>query len=293
MTSVERSARVALATCEGFEDLTEDDRLLLPPLHDLGIRAEPIRWDAAVDWTIYDAVLIRSTWDYYKRPAEFAAWLDGRARNGPALWNPAGVLRWNMDKHYLIQLEAAGLPTVATEWVPRGTEITLPDLLADRGWDRAVVKPAISAGAWRTFTVDRASAASCRDAFASLVAAGDVMVQPFLEQIQGEGEWSLVFFDGVLEYSLLKRPGADDYRVQERHGGTTIIAEPPDALVRQAEAVLAQAPGSGDLLYARVDGVRNGDRLILIELEVLEPVLFFGLVPGAAGRLAASLARRL
>jgi len=286
------TATVGLVTCAQFPDLTPDDRLLAKSLRDRGIDARPVQWDSEGGWDAFDALAIRSTWDYFERPDEFAAWLDERAATGPPLWNPPAVLRWNMQKGYLRDLAAAGIPTVETHWVERGSDAELAQVLAERGWDHAVVKPAISGGAWKTAPVRRADLAEHDAMLRDLIAGHDVMVQPFLTQIVDEGEWSVIFFGGTYSSTLLKRPASGDYRVQERHGGTTeAIAEPPAGLVEQAAAVLPHAPG--DLLYARVDGVRDGDEFVLIELEVLEPYLFFGITPGSADRYAEALAARI
>lgn len=286
------SHTVGLVTCSYFPDLTDDDRLLIEPLRRRGIEAGPILWDAEDGWDRFDALVIRSPWDYFERPDEFAAWIDRRDSQGPPMWNPPAVLRWNMQKGYLRELSAAGIPVVETHWVDRGSGADLEAVLRERDWPHVVVKPAISGGAWKTEPV-RIEDLALHDAmWRDLVAGHDVMVQPFLKQIHDEGEWSVIFYDGKHASTLLKQPAPGDYRVQERHGGTTtFVADPPDGLVEQARAVLEHAPG--DLLYARVDGIRDSGRFVLIELEVLEPYLFFGASPGSAERYADALASLL
>lgn len=283
------TARIGIVTSEGWERLNDDELLAEGPLRARGIETEPVRWDREAGWDSYDALIVRSTWDYFDRPDEFAAWIDERERTGPPTWNPPSVLRWNMRKDYLRELAAAGVPVVETEWLPRGSE-AIEDVMERRGWDRAVVKPTVSGGAMRTHLIRRGEPLP-PDADAR--AAGyDLMVQPFVAQVVDEGEWSFIFFGGSFSGAILKRAASGDYRVQERHGGTTThVPDPPATLIDQAAAAMSHAPG--DLLYARVDGVRDGDRLVLIELEVLEPVLFFGVVPGSAERFADALAARV
>lgn len=285
------TATLGMVTCEDFPDLSPDDQLLIEPLRRRGIEARPVRWDAGGDWDRFDALVIRSTWDYFERPVEFAEWLDEREKSGPRLWNAPQVLRWNMRKDYLRELEAAGVPTVETDWVARGSSVSLEDVLDQHGWRDAVVKPTVSGGAWNTWPVRDGKPDAEPGAWDRLVAEHDVMVQPFLPQIENEGEWSVMFFNGRYNATVLKRPAPGDYRVQERHGGTTEALDPPPGFIEQAARAAEQAPG--DLLYVRVDGVRDGDRLVLIELEALEPYLFFEATPGSEERFADALAERL
>jgi len=223
---------VGLVTCAEFPDLTPDDRLLIEPLRSHGLQARPISWDAPTEWDSFDALVIRSTWDYFERPDEFAAWIDERAAAGPPLFNPPEVLRWNMHKHYLRELRAAGVDTVETHWIERGSDADLAGVLHERRWEHAVVKPAVSAGAWKTSPIRRDDLAPHDAMLRDLIAGCDVMVQPFLNQIVDEGEWSVIFYGGEHASTLLKRPAGGDYRVQERHGGTTTyFADPPPGLV--------------------------------------------------------------
>jgi glutathione synthase/RimK-type ligase-like ATP-grasp enzyme len=277
-------------TCARLADLVPDDRLLIEPLRTAGIEAIPLRWDATdVDWAELDGAVIRSTWDYQARPVRFQRWIESCDSAGVRLWNPPHVLLWNMHKRYLRELEKRGVPIVPTVWLNRGAEADLGGLMDERGWRRVVVKPAVSAGARRTSVVGRAEVGRAEPEFRSLLARRDLLVQPFLDAISGEGEWSFVFFGRVYSHAVLKRPASGDFRVQERFGGSAAPAEPPARLVEQASRVLAEI--EGDLLYARVDGVREGDRFLLFELEVLEPSLFLDLV--TARRLAGEIARRV
>jgi hypothetical protein len=285
-------ATVALVTCSRLADLTPDDRLLLEPLRQAGIEARALTWDAPrADWAALDGAVIRSTWDYHARADRFRRWIERCESGDVKLWNPPPVLRWNLHKRYLRDLEERGVALVPTSWLDRGANADLAALLDERGWERAVVKPAISAGARHTSVVSRAEVARAEPAFRALLARRDLLVQPFLEQIAAEGEWSFIFFGRAFSHAVLKRPAAGDFRVQERFGGSVAPARPPAGLVDQA----AETPAAteGDLLYARVDAVRDRDRLLLVELEVLEPSLFLEQDPGAARRLAAEIAKRV
>lgn len=228
-----RSRRIALATHRVAPEATDDDcRLIASLSRRCAARIEAVPWDSVnIDWEGYDAVVIRSTWDYHLDPARFAAWAEGLEVMGVAVWNPAAVVRWNADKRYLRDLERAGVPVVPTEWIRRGSDVDLASVLRRRGWLRAVVKPSVAATAYRTWTVDTADPESTRHE-AALAAALDRL-----------------------------------------------------------------APGS--LLYARVDGaVSDGSHappgtFLLMEAELIEPVLFLGSAEHAADRLATAVARRL
>ncbi|MDP3542349.1 MAG: hypothetical protein Q8T11_07780 [Elusimicrobiota bacterium] len=285
------ASRVALVTCGSIPELNDDDHPLLAELWCLGIEAEPAVWDdPAVDWGSYDAAVIRSAWDYHLTPAAFPAWLARLEALGLPIWNPAPVVRANLDKSYLKELEAAGVKIAPTEWVKRGAAANLDEILAARGWDDAVVKPAVSAGAFRTSRVRRGR----EDGQAALddaLAHADAMIQPFLPEIETEGEWSFVFLGGEFSHAVLKSPRAGDFRVQQEHGGRTERREPPPGLLIQArDAAIA---GPRPWLYARVDGVRRGGELLVVELELIEPFLFLSYAPGAAKSFAAAIKARL
>jgi glutathione synthase/RimK-type ligase-like ATP-grasp enzyme len=283
--------RVALVTCGSIRELNDDDRPLLTELWGLGVEAEPAVWDdPSADWKRYDAAVIRSAWDYHLTPAAFTAWLARLEALGVAVWNPPPVIRANADKSYLKELAAAGVLVVPTAWVERGGRTDLDAILAARGWDDAVVKPSVSAGAFRTSRVRRGRPDG-QAALDHVLAHSAAMVQPYLPEISDEGEWSFIFIGGEYSHAVLKTPRAGDFRVQEEHGGRTVLREPPPGLLIQArDAAIA---GPRPWLYARVDGVRRGGDLLVVELELIEPFLFLSYAPGAARKLAEAIKARL
>jgi glutathione synthase/RimK-type ligase-like ATP-grasp enzyme len=284
--------RVALATSSSIPNLTSDDRLLVPALEARGISAVPAVWDDdTVRWPAFDAVVIRSTWDYHLKPQQFLAWIDRLESHGVRLINAAPVLRWNADKIYLRELAAAGVLVVPTRWVEPDDTTPLLDILRETGWSRAVVKPSVAATAYRTWSTDMATADSDEAYFREVVADGRVLVQPFMEAIATEGEWSLIFFSGEYAHSVLKTPRAGDFRVQSDFGGQVMMRDADTTLVEQASAVLDAAPfRRSELAYARVDGCRVDGRLVLMELELLEPALFLT-VDAAIDRLCTGISR--
>lgn len=291
----ERPRRVALVTYDARPEVTDDDRLLADALVARGVSVDAVPWsDGGARWSAFDAVVVRSCWDYFHRASEFHAWLDRLEAEGVRVHNDVGVLRWNADKSYLRDLEAAGIPVIPTRWLDTGSPATLRELRRETGWEELVVKPTVSGGAHRTWR-SAPDAATVHDAqLAEMIGAGAVMVQPLVREIEREGEWSLVFFGGAYSHSVLKRPRSGDFRVQREHGGSLEPAEPAAAVIAAAERAISAIPfGSDAPLYARVDGCVVDGRLLLMELEVLEPELFLRCGPGSADRLADTLLARM
>lgn len=282
---------VALVTYAALPQLARDDQLAIPHLAARGLHAEPVAWDAPADWRRYRAVVLRSCWDYHLRPAEFAAWVDRLAQLGVPLWNPPAIVRWNIEKGYLRDLAARGVAVPPTAWLDRGATPDLAALLRERGWSRAVVKPTISATAHNTWLTSPATAGADQPRLAAQLAGSAAMVQEFVAEVVEQGEWSLMFFGGRFSHAVLKQARPGDFRVQDDFGGTAVLAQPSPALIAQAQQLLGcvEAP----LLYARVDAVERGGRLLLIELELIEPSLFLAEAPEAPARLAQAIAEYL
>lgn len=282
---------IAFVTSTAHPDLTPDDRLAVAQLERRHARVAAAIWnDPSIDWAAFDAIIIRSTWDYHHRAAEFRAWIDALEAAGAPMWNPPAVLRWNMEKTYLRDLERAGVPIVPTEWLEQGTNPDLGGLLAKRGWMDAVVKPVISAAATRTWRVSHATVLDVGVQFAESLDAGDVMVQPFMPEIQTRGEWSLMFIDGDFSHAVRKMPTEGDFRVQTGFGGRSITDQPDGEVIHAAQRVLDVAPSPW--LYARVDGIETDAGFVLLELEMLEPALFFSHTTSGAARFAEAVVGR-
>jgi glutathione synthase/RimK-type ligase-like ATP-grasp enzyme len=283
--------RIALATASKYPNLTDDDRLLLAPLAERGIEAHPAIWnDPSHDWSSNAAVVIRSCWDYHLQPESFLSWIaDLEAKNIP-IFNPAPVIRSNTDKSYLRDLEAKGIVIVPTFWAEGGDVIALEDKLHELSWPKAVVKPRISATAYRTHLVTANAAATAQTLFDDLRRGPGVMLQKFMGGIASEGEWSLIFFAGIFSHAVIKKPRQGDFRVQNDFGGSAQLGDPPPNVLSSAiRAVEAVAP----TLYARVDGVVDEGRFCLMELELIEPALFLADHPQASNCLADAITKAL
>lgn len=288
---------IAFVTCTPFGPIrpdgwTADDALAASALESEGIPVRAVRWDDAdADWLGFALIVIRSPWDYFRRLPEFLGWLDRLEALGAPVHNPIPVLRDNLDKAYLMRLLEQGVAVTPTALIPRGLAPSLTALLAQRGWEEAVVKPAVSAAAFETWRVSRSSVERAQSRFAALVADRDVLVQPYLCEIAEEGEWSLVFFHGEFSHALRKFPASGDFRVQQYHGGSLSQANAPPDLIATARELLTHVPGP--LLYARVDGVMTGAGFLLMELELIEPELFLRTDPAAPARFARAIQRTM
>ncbi|MBK6485306.1 MAG: hypothetical protein IPF98_00235 [Gemmatimonadetes bacterium] len=279
---------IAFVTYRALPQLSEDDRLAVSELRQHGVTVESTVWDSPlVDWARYDAIVIRSTWDYTERADTFEQWLAHIEHLGIPLWNPPALVRWNMDKRYLLDLAARGVATVSTMIIAQGSGVSLADVVAQTGWDELVYKPSISASGAHTARASAAQLVSHHARFDQLVTERDMLVQPFLPEIVAEGEWSLLFLGGQYSHAVKKRSRAGEFRVQADFGGSVEADVPRGAIVAQAEAIVAHLPQPW--LYARVDACESAGALVLMELELIEPDLFLGQHPSAPRRFASAL----
>jgi glutathione synthase/RimK-type ligase-like ATP-grasp enzyme len=283
--------RIAIATCADYADLKVDDELLRRELAARGAESAAVVWDRAEsDLDGFDACIVRSTWDYHEKHEEFLAWAR-RAEAAMPLWNEAETITWNSNKTYLRQLAERGVPIVPTAWLRRGSRPSLDRVLAERGWEEAVVKPAVDLGARNLVRVCSGEDEG-QEALERVLARHDAMVQPFLPSIEEQGELSLVYLDGRFSHAVRKRPAPGDFRVQSIWGGTFEPAKPEPEHTEIAERALSQVQPTP--LYARVDLVEGPDcHPCLIELELIEPNLYLSTHPGAAGALAEAVVARL
>lgn len=273
-------------------NILADDRLLADALTARGLSSVRVDWaDERIEWSTFRAVVFRTTWDYYDRQGEFAAWLD-RVGRDTRLVNDAATVRWNLDKHYLADLEACGVPVVPTRFLERGTTADLAAILAAEDWREGVVKPAVSGGARHTHRFAATGAASLEETINRLLADEAFLVQPFEPDILTHGEDTLVIVGGHFTHALTKRAKPGDFRVQDDHGGTVHPCTPTVAQVALAEAAMAacERPPA----YGRVDLVRRADGAwAVMELELIEPELWLRRHPPAAAALADAIIARL
>ena len=282
----------AFLTTHDLTDFVTYDHDAVAPLESRGWRVTFVPWRAEADWDAYDLVVIRSPWDYQDDPDAFLSVLESVDCSAARLENPLGVVRWNLRKTYLRDLEASGVRIVPAAWETGPTPERLATL--SRQWDAAeiVVKPVVGAnadGVYRLHPDDEEGQRAC----ASVFAGRDVLVQPFVPSVVEEGEFSVFAFGGETSHAILKTPAAGDFRVQEEHGGRIRGVAPEPPLLALADAALAAVPTDSPLLYARADAVRMPDGgFAVMELELIEPSLYFPYGTGSAARFAAAVDAR-
>ena len=277
--------RVALATCQKIPEPDLDESLVVAALGRAGLVVQVLAWDdGAAPFAEQDLVIVRSTWNYFERVDEFVAWV---AKTGAAtrVLNPPRVVAWNAKKTYLAELEQRGVAIVPTEFVRRGDARRVVDVLREREWDVIVIKPVVSAGSFRTERFSRASVDAAQAFLDGLVSDRDAMVQRWMPSVDTYGERSLVWIDGAVTHAIRKTPRfAGGF---EHVSGEIAIADDERAFAERA-----LSPFAAELLYARVDMVRDVEgTLRIMELELIEPSLFFQQSERALERFVAAVAR--
>lgn len=278
-----RLPRIQLATCRHLPDLTASDAVLSRALEARGAAVSAAPWDLM---TIDARALVcpRSTWDYYLHWPEFRDWIEHAGREAGAVWNPPQTLLWNADKIYLRELESSGVALPRTRWFEPGERPDGAAVAEVCGDGKGVLKPRISGTAYATFVVDGGTRLA-EPQWRPLERWGSLL-QAFVPEISG-GEVSLIFVSGGFSHAVLKRPAAGEFRVQNDHGGTIEPFAPQPSLLAFAERAIAAA--GRPWLYVRVDVVEAANGPVLMELEMLEPDLFFTHAPAGAEQLADAL----
>lgn len=273
---------------DDLEGYVSDDELAIGPLNALGWEVSSVSWrDNNVDWDKFNAVVIRTTWDYHLAPDKFVDALQKIDASTARLENALSTVKWNLNKTYLRDLENKGVTIVPTIW--RSGIFTIDDL---ERWkrelksDEIILKPTISATARDTFRIkdiDRN--------IMEIFAERSFMIQPFMSSITEEGEFSLFYFNGEYSHAILKRPKNKDFRVQEEHGGIISAVTPEADMLKMAEMINGKIDPLP--LYSRIDLVRHDGGFALMELELIEPALYFRTDPNAAEFFARQLDKRM
>lgn len=285
-------ARLALLTLEERHPYVIDDALAIFELERRGHAVDEVPWRRAADWGAFDGVIIRTTWDYHRAVDEFLVALDAIARTGTRVANPLQLVRWNARKTYLKDLAARGVRIVPTVWgegLDAAAVRALPEKL---DCAECVLKPVVSANAEDTFRLKAELPLEDAVEISGRYAKRAWMAQPFVRSIVTEGERSLFYFSGLYSHAASKVPRAGDFRVQEEHGGAVAGFEPSADLRDAGEAVLRALEVVP--LQARVDLVRLDEGgWALMELELIEPSLYFRTHPGAPAHFADAVERWL
>jgi glutathione synthase/RimK-type ligase-like ATP-grasp enzyme len=284
--------RLALITWSGLPDHAESEQLMLPYLAASGVETEIIDWrSTGCDFSKFDLIVLRSCWDYHLRTAEFIDWLERIAKATPVL-NAVETVLWNHNKFYLREVETLGIEIVPTIFVNGSGPIASSQWHEIRSWKKSVVKPAVSASAHKTWLFDSVAVPD-EDELKSKMEGEAFLIQQFIPDIETHGEISFIYIDGAYSHAVLKRPAPGDFRVQQEHGGSMELFHPSAALLDQANRIAAAVPQVRESLYCRIDAVARDGKLVLMELELIEPELFLGLAEGAAQRFAKAIVNRV
>ena len=268
-----------------IQNVLDEDNYVKHALENLSLNVGRLAWDDKYfDWSTTKYVLFRTTWDYFDRFDEFSKWLD-KVSKQTKLLNSEKIIRWNIDKHYLLDLKQKGTHIIPTIYIEKNSQITLQYLHQKNNWNETILKPCISGGARHTYKLNLESLNDHENIFQELISNEAMMLQPFQNSIVEKGEISLVIINGKFTHAVLKKAKKGDFRVQDDFGGTVYNYTPTSKEIIFAEkAVKAciEIP-----IYARVDiTTDNDEKLAIVELELIEPELWFRNYPKAANYLA-------
>ncbi len=272
--------KIGIVTCADWPQLLTTDQELIPLLAAKNILAEPVVWnDKTVIWEDYDCLLMRSMWDYYLHAADFEAWLNDLTSKKVKTLNSLAIIQANQHKFYLQKLAEQGVAIIPTIFLPKqitanGKFIDL-SVIESTDWEKAVIKPAISAGSHRTTLFDKNNWRTIELEYNAIAKESDLLLQEFLPEIQTTGEISLIFFNRKFSHAVVKTPKEGDFRIQSQFGGHYQPYTPSETLLKTAEKIIACF--EGELLYARIDGVVQNNQFLLMEVEQIEPDLYFHL----------------
>lgn len=269
-----------------------EDRLVYHALEQLGLKTLRLAWDDMFfDWRSTKSVLFRTTWDYFDRFDEFSQWLN-RISKQTLLINSEAIIRWNIDKHYLLDLQKKNIHIAESHFIEKDADVTLSQLHDILNWKQTVLKPCISGGARHTYKLSSVTLSAHEAIFKDLIANKAMLLQPFQHHIVSKGEISLMVFNGKFTHAILKKAKAGDFRVQDDFGGSVQNYNPPDTEIAFAEACVQACPELP--IYARVDVFEDNDgKIALAELELIEPELWFRHKPEVAMTLAKGVLQRL
>ncbi len=254
------------------------DNLIINPLNNTGWDCDQVPWDSkkVIDWDQYDSVIIRSTWNYQKDVKNFMLLLKEIDVSKASLQNPIDIVEWNLNKQYLKDLEDKNIKIVPSKWFKKFNAEEIIQSFSRFNSKKIIIKPCISANADFTYALEPINALKKLDDIKNNFVNKDFIIQPFIESIKSEGEYSLIFFGNILSHVLLKTPKIGDFRVQEEHGGNLkSIIKPEIELIQFGNNVIKNLPKL--CLYSRVDVVRSKEEFLLMEVELIEPSLYFNM----------------
>jgi glutathione synthase/RimK-type ligase-like ATP-grasp enzyme len=279
--------KIAILTCEKLPDLNKNDQLLIPELAKHNILATSQIWsDYATDWTQFDYLIFRNTWDYFERETEFNNWLLHIQNLGVKTLNPIEVIQQNKHKFYLKNIQNSGNTIIPTVFIDKTNDLNLKDLIPN-DWKKAVIKPAFSGASYQTEVFDCDDFEAINKIYKPISQEKELLLQKFMPEIQTLGETSFIFFNKKFSHSINKKPVDGDFRVQSQFGGIYTAFQPEKQLIDEAQKIVNTF--ETNLLYARIDGIVIDNQLHLMEIECIEPDLYFEHTAGGIERFVTAL----
>lgn len=281
--------KIALLTCEKLPDLTPEDQKLIPALAKQNIEAKAVIWsDKTINWNDFDYLIFRNTWDYFEKENEFNLWLDQIEKLEIKTLNAIEIIKQNKHKFYLREMEKQGIRILPTVFIDKTNNLNLAELTPAH-WKKAVIKPAFSAGSYLTEVFEVSKIQEISKKYKSIAAEKELLLQEFMPEIQTLGETSFIFFNKKFSHAVNKKPVAGDFRVQSQFGGEYNLIQPSQELIEKAQKITEIFPDN--LLYARVDGIIIDNDLFLMEIECIEPDLYFNLSEKSLDRFVTEIVK--
>lgn len=270
----------------------DEDKILSSILTELKMQHEIVPWsDKQVDWSKYETLLIKSTWDYFDYYHEFLNWINHVKNLNINVLNNLDTILWNSTKGYLAEIKEKGFPVISGFTLKKGTKISFDEIHKSLGSGDWVLKPMVSGGAKNTMKIPSSQWDMFEGKIQQLTQDEDFLIQPYVKEVAEVGEYSLLFFNGEFSHAVLKTPASGDFRVQHYFGGAIKSISPSSKMRNAAKTLVDQF--ASDSLYARVDGVEINGEFYLMELELIEPYLFLDSNPAAILNYKNALIQRL
>ena len=269
---------VAIITYKDAPNLSPSDAVLVKIFERKSIRSTPVLWDSDNDWSPFDCLIIRSCWDYHTRVAEFREWCLMLKKQQIKVWNPIDIVLWNHEKTYLKDLETKGANIIPTEWYEKGSSCNVQEIIERKAAEKIIIKPTIGASAHGVLLADRNNAQELQPEVNATLENSGIMIQPFIKEVQTQGELSLMFAGREYTHAIVKFPKPGHH--VGIYDETVRLIEPDVSIIKEAKRIVEMV--ESQILYARVDGFIVNGEFLLNELELIEPYLFFDLYPQGA-----------
>lgn len=268
--------KIAVATSKDLPNFTEADKISLKVFIDNGFQIIPVVWnDKNIDWKVFDLVIIRSVWDYFHDIEKFYDWLELLRKLNVKTFNSIDTIKNNCHKFYLKKLRENEIKIIPTVFVEKTENLNF-DFLTTTHWEKIIIKPAISACSYSTEVFEREDIKQIKKKYSEFAKTNDLLIQKFVPEIMENGEMSMIFFNKKFSHAIVKKPKNGDFRVQYQYGGKYHEVEPPKEILEICKKILSLYPEN--MLFSRFDGVFSGNKFYIMEVELIEPDLYFDIV---------------